>query len=66
MDPALIMRIRERAYYIWNEIGGDAEQNWLRAESEILTSSDLQPLPALTPKKQRVKSRRKSGESGVT
>jgi hypothetical protein len=36
MDEVLMLRIRERAYHIWAAIGGDADQNWLRAEREIL------------------------------
>jgi hypothetical protein len=42
MDQALIVRIRERAYHIWAANGGDAEQNWLRAEAEILNRSAAQ------------------------
>jgi hypothetical protein len=43
MDQALMLSIRERAYYIWTASGGDAEQNWLQAENEILSMSALQP-----------------------
>jgi Protein of unknown function (DUF2934) len=43
MDQALMVRIRERAYHIWAANGGDAEQNWLRAEAEILNNSAAQP-----------------------
>jgi hypothetical protein len=43
MDQALMIRIRERAYHIWAANGGDAEQNWLRAEAEILNNSAAQP-----------------------
>jgi hypothetical protein len=39
MDQALMVRIRERAYHIWAANGGDVEQNWLRAEAEILNNS---------------------------
>ena len=42
MDQALMVRIRERAYHIWTAKGGGAEQNWLRAEAEILNSSAVQ------------------------
>ena len=42
-----MLRIRERAYYIWAANGGDADQNWLRAETEILNTaaqpSEAQP-----------------------
>ena len=43
MDRALMVRICERAYHIWAASGGDAEQNWLRAEAEILNNSAVQP-----------------------
>jgi len=43
MDEALMLRIRERAYHIWAANGGDADQNWLRAETEILNTSAAQP-----------------------
>ena len=33
MDQILMLRIRERAYHIWAANGGEAEQNWLRAEN---------------------------------
>ena len=39
MDHALMLRIRERAYHIWAANGGEADQNWLRAETEILNNS---------------------------
>jgi DUF2934 family protein len=51
MDQALIVRIRERAYHIWAANGGDAEQNWLRAEAEILNSSAAQTAEAAPQKK---------------
>ena len=47
MDQTLMLRIRERAYHIWAANGGEAEQNWLRAETEILNNS-----PAVSPKEQ--------------
>jgi hypothetical protein len=34
-----MLRIRERAYEIWVASGGDAEENWLRAEAELLKNS---------------------------
>ncbi len=43
MDPTLMLCIRERAYHIWAANGGEAEQNWLRAETEILKNSAAQP-----------------------
>jgi hypothetical protein len=36
MDQAIMFRVRERAYHIWAAQGGDAEMNWLQAETEIL------------------------------
>ena len=38
-----MLRIRERAYQIWAANGGEADQNWLRAEAEILNNSATQP-----------------------
>ena len=52
MDEALMLRIRDRAYHIWAANGGDADQNWLRAETEILNTSAAQPPEAQTQKKQ--------------
>ena len=45
MDPNLTDRIRERAYQIWFANGcrdGEAEQNWLAAECEILRAAQVQ------------------------
>jgi hypothetical protein len=39
MDQILMLRIRERAYHIWAANGGNADANWLRAETEILNTS---------------------------
>ena len=52
MDQALMVRIRERAYHIWAANGGDSEQNWLRAEAEILNNSAAQPAETQPQKKQ--------------
>jgi hypothetical protein len=38
-----MLRIREHAFHIWAANGGDADQNWLRAETEILNTSPAQP-----------------------
>ena len=46
MDEAVMLRIRERAYHIWAANGGDADQNWLRAETEILNTSVCSPREA--------------------
>jgi hypothetical protein len=51
MDQALMLRIRERAYQIWAANGGEADQNWLRAETEILNDSATQPSEAQPQKK---------------
>jgi hypothetical protein len=60
MDQALMVRIRERAYHIWAANGGDAEQNWLRAEAEILNNSAARPPEAQPQKKQLRAFRRKA------
>jgi hypothetical protein len=47
LEQDLSNKIRERAYELWVERGyrdGEAEQNWLAAEHEILTAS-LGPAP---------------------
>ena len=56
MDQALMLCIRERAYYIWTAGGADAEQNWLQAEKEILSISAIQR--AQTKKLARTSNRR--------
>ena len=60
MDQALMVRIRECAYHIWAANGGDAEQNWLRAETEILNNSAAQTAEAQPQKKQPGAFRRKA------
>ena len=60
MNQALMVRIRERAYHIWAANGGDTEQNWLRAEAEILNNSVAQPAEAQPQKKQPGAFRRKA------
>jgi hypothetical protein len=60
MNQALMVRIRERAYHIWAANGGDTEQNWLRAETEILNNSAAQPAEAQPQKKQPGAFRRKA------
>ena len=50
MENNLEHRIRERAYAIWNEHGrieGQADQHWLTAERELLTTM-VATLPAST------------------
>jgi Protein of unknown function (DUF2934) len=51
MDQILMLRIRERAYHIWAANGGNADANWLRAETEILNTSAPQPAGAPACKK---------------
>ena len=36
MDQAMTLCVRERAYHIWVARGGDANTDWLQAETEIL------------------------------
>jgi hypothetical protein len=47
-----MLRVRERAYHIWAANGGETDQNWLRAEAEILNNSATQPSEAQPQKKQ--------------
>ena len=53
MDHMLMLRIRERAYEIWVASGGDAEENWLRAEAELLKNSNTGPVSSPIKKKRR-------------
>ena len=49
MEPALEQRIRQRAYEIWNATGredGRADEHWLFAERELLSSVRRQPIAA--------------------
>jgi Protein of unknown function (DUF2934) len=60
MDLTLLHRIRERAYHIWMETGGNADQNWLQAETEILqmeTSQTRPDKPAKKPARKRSRQR---------
>jgi hypothetical protein len=52
-------RIRERAYHIWVETGGNADQNWLQAETEILQTAASQTAPDKLAKKPARKTSRK-------
>ncbi len=56
MDQALMLRIRERAYQIWAASGGNAEDNWVRAETEILNLSAPEA-PHYTPRKKQFRGR---------
>ena len=61
MDQATTLRVRERAYHIWAAQGGDAEKNWLQAETEILQLMTARAAPAAAPKpKARATRNRKS------
>jgi DUF2934 family protein len=47
MADTLEDRIRERAYEIWARAGrpdGDAEQHWLQAERQVLSTAMAEPL----------------------
>ena len=46
MDQVMTLRVRERAYHIWAAQGGDADKNWLKAETEILQLMSPQSAPA--------------------
>ena len=59
MDPSLMLRIRERAYHIWIDTGGHADQNWLQAEKEILQTPRSQPTAGPTAKKRSPVSKQK-------
>ena len=64
MDQAIMFRVRERAYHIWAAQGGDAEKNWLQAESEILQLNVLQAAPVKS-KTLRVRKRKTSVSTKV-
>jgi hypothetical protein len=55
MDERLMLRIRERAYEIWASTGGDAEENCIRAEAELLKNSNSEPISSPVKKKRRPK-----------
>jgi hypothetical protein len=60
MDQTLMHRIRERAYHIWMETGGNPDQNWLQAETEILRVAASQtPLDNAAKKPARKTSRKR-------
>jgi hypothetical protein len=63
MDQSLENRIRERAYEIWTAQGcvdGQAEQHWLAAEREILTTATTALVRAKAPPKRTRRSRARS------
>jgi Protein of unknown function (DUF2934) len=59
MDQTLMHRIRERAYHIWMETGGNPDQNWLQAETEILQMETSESCPDKPAKKPARKTSRK-------
>ena len=59
MDQTLMHRIRERAYHIWMKTGGNPDQNWLQAETEILQVAASQTPPDKPAKKPARKTSRK-------
>jgi hypothetical protein len=62
MEPALEQRIRERAYEIWSATGredGRADEHWLSAERELLTSARRQPTAAKLAESPKVKTSNK-------
>jgi hypothetical protein len=65
MDQLLMHRIRERAYHIWMETGGNADQNWLQAEAEILETAP-RVSPDVGPKRLAPRKSRKGKASAVT
>ena len=56
-----MLRIRERAYEIWAASGGDAEENWLRAEAELMKNSNSRPVGSPVKKKRRAMARAVNG-----
>jgi hypothetical protein len=61
MDQMLMLRIRERAYEIWVASGGDAKENWLRAEAELLKNSNSSLVSSRVKKKRRATARVSNG-----
>ena len=63
MDQSLENQIRERAYEIWTAQGcmhGQADQHWLAAEREILTTATTALVRAKAPPKRTRRSRARS------
>jgi len=61
MEPSLQIRIRDRAYQIWNASGrleGQADHHWLEAEREVLAemterASGPEPAQRKSPRRPR-------------
>jgi hypothetical protein len=62
MDQAIMFRVRERAYHIWAAKGGDAEKNWLQAETEILQVTAPSDAPVQAPKLKAKSRQRKASQ----
>jgi hypothetical protein len=61
MEQSLEVRIRERAYEIWNAEGcpeGRADEYWLAAEREILTVPAVKSPPSRAATSRKAKSHR--------
>lgn len=61
MEQSLEVRIRERAYEIWNAQGcpdGRADEYWLTAEREILTVPAMKSPPSRATTSRKAKPRR--------
>jgi hypothetical protein len=67
MDQDMTFRVRERAYHIWAARGGDADKNWLQAETEILFLSIPQAALSSAPEKKarRFRSRKSAAATKV-
>ena len=67
MDQDMTFRVRERAYHIWAARGGDADKNWLQAETEILLLSIPQAAvsSAAEKKARRFRSRKSAAATKV-
>lgn len=65
MEQSLSDRIRQRAYEIWAEHGyrkdeGEAQQNWLAAEQEILATLRPSPVAASVRQSKTTRSSKRS------
>jgi hypothetical protein len=59
VDQDITKRVRERAYHIWVAHGGDADRNWLQAETEILQATkSVAPISAPRQKLGRVRKKK--------
>jgi hypothetical protein len=65
MDQAMTLRVRERAYHIWAAQGGEAEKNWLQAETEILQLTTARAAPAAAPNARATRNRKSAAAAKV-